>query len=140
MGAVDLPHGLQAGLLNVSNSQKEIAVTLTDGARVGAKAMSEGLLYYLGFAALRHVDGSRLFLVEEPENGLHPARVAEVMRVLREMSTTSQVIIATHSPLVVNKLAGNEVSVVTRDPVQGTKAKLLKDVPGFDDASRSTSG
>ena len=33
------------GLLNVSNSQKEIAVTLTDGARVGAKAMSEGLLY-----------------------------------------------------------------------------------------------
>ena len=35
-----------------------------------------------------------------------------------------------------NELAGNEVSVVTRDPVQGTKAKLLKDVPGFDDASK----
>jgi predicted ATPase len=103
---------------------------------VRAEALSEGLLYFLAFTALQHLEGSSLFLVEEPENGLHPARIAEVMAILREISKTSQVIIATHSPLVVNELKGNEVSVVTRDPEEGTEVRLLKDVPGFDDASK----
>jgi hypothetical protein len=126
----------KVGLINVSTGTKEIAVTLTDGTRVGAKTISEGLLYFLGFAALKYIDGSRLFLVEEPENGLHPARISEVMGILREISKTAQVVIATHSPLVVNELEGNEVSVVTRDPEKGTRAVLLANVPGFTDASK----
>jgi hypothetical protein len=130
------PSVAKVGLINVSASQKEVAVTLVDGNRVGAKAMSEGLLYYLAFLALRYVEGSHLFLVEEPENGLHPARIAEVMGVLREMSKTSQVVIATHSPLVVNELGGEEVSVVTRTMDLGTRAILLKDVPGYADAMK----
>jgi predicted ATPase len=56
------------------------------------------------------------------------------MAILREISKTNQVIIATHSPLVVNELRGEEISVVTRDPDTGTQVKLLKDVPGFADA------
>ena len=130
------PSVAKVGLINISNSTKEIAVSLADGTRVGAEGMSEGLLYYLGFAALKYIEGSRVFLVEEPENGLHPARIAEVVGALREISKTSQVIIATHSPLVVNELKGEEVSVVTRDPEKGTEVKLLKDVPGFDEGSK----
>jgi predicted ATPase len=96
------------GLINVSGTLKNVAVTLSDtnSTRVGAQAMSEGLLYYLGFAALKHVSGSLLFLVEEPENGLHPTRIAEVVSVLREMSKTNQIVIATHSPLVVTSSRG----------------------------------
>lgn len=109
---------------------------LTSGAVVPADALSEGLLYFLGFAALKHLDQSSLLLIEEPENGLHPARIAEVMNVLREISKTSQVVIATHSPLVVNELQGHEVSVVTRHPETGTQAILLKDVPRFEEASK----
>ena len=75
--------------------------------------------------------------MEEPENGLHPARIAEVMRSLRETSKTSQVIIATHSPLVVNELEGDEVTVVTRPLETGTQEILLKDVPGYDDAAKA---
>ncbi len=130
------PSVAKLGLINVSNATKEMAITLTDGSRVGAKGMSEGLLYYLGFAALRHLTGSRLFLVEEPENGLHPSRIADVVRGLREMSKTAQVLIATHSPLVVNELRGDEISVVTRPPALGTQTVLLKDVPGFEEASK----
>lgn len=130
------PSVAKVGLINVSNSQKEIAISLADGTRVGAEGMSEGLLYYLGFAALQYIEGARVFLVEEPENGLHPARIGEVMDTLREISKTSQVIIATHSPLVVNELEGHEVSVVTRDPALGTRTILLKDVPDFADASK----
>jgi predicted ATPase len=130
------PSVAKVRLINVSSTHKEIGVTLVDGTSVGAKAMSEGLLYYLGFAALRYTDGSNLFLVEEPENGLHPARITEVMAALREISKSAQVVIATHSPLVVNELQGDEVTVVTRPPEEGTQAVLLKDVPGFDDAAK----
>ena len=121
---------------SVEGNAVVLQVRLTDNTLVPAEALSEGLLYFLAFAALRHLSESRLFLVEEPENGLHPARIGEVMDTLREISKTSQVIIATHSPLVVNELEGDEVSVVTRDPKLGTRSILLKDVPDFADASK----
>lgn len=130
------PSVAKVGLINVSDTHKTISVTLEDGTRLGAESMSEGMLYYLGFAALKYIDGSNLLLVEEPENGLHPTRIVEVMGALREISKTSQVIIATHSPLVINELKGHEVSVITRDSSRGTQGVLLKDVPHFEASSK----
>jgi energy-coupling factor transporter ATP-binding protein EcfA2 len=121
---------------NVEGGAVVLKAKLIDGTEVPAEGMSEGLLYFLGFMALQHLGASELFLVEEPENGLHPARIAEVMAILREISKTSQVVIATHSPLVVNELKGDEISIVTRHPATGTSATLLKDVPGFEEASK----
>ncbi|MDX2053891.1 MAG: AAA family ATPase [Polyangiaceae bacterium] len=120
----------------VENNAVALEVELTNGTIVPADAMSEGLLYFLGYAAIQHLERTTLLLVEEPENGLHPARIAEVVKILRELSERTQVIIATHSPLVVNELQGPEVSVITRGADSGTQAVLLKDVPGFDDAMK----
>jgi predicted ATPase len=97
--------------------------------------MSEGLLYYLAFAALPFLAPPSILLVEEPENGLHPARIRDVVGVLREVSKTTQVLVATHSPLVVNELSGDEVTIVTRHGETGTKTRRLSDTPDF--ASRS---
>jgi predicted ATPase len=94
------------------------------------------MLYYLAYAVLPHLDPTAVVLVEEPENGLHPARIREVMRVLREISKTTQVVIATHSPLVVNELLPDEVTVLTRDPVNGTNATRLKDTPNFEERAK----
>jgi predicted ATPase len=121
---------------SIEKGEVVLQARLTDDTVVPAAALSEGLLYFLGFSVLQHLEPSRLFLVEEPENGLHPSRIALVMQALREISKTSQVILATHSPLVVNELEGHEVTVVTRDAHQGTQTVLLKDVPGFDDAMK----
>jgi hypothetical protein len=46
------------------------------------------------------------------------------------------VIIATHSPLVVNELRPDEVTVVTRSRETGTKATLIKDTPSFEERSK----
>jgi predicted ATPase len=108
-----------------AGSKKALGVILSDGTRVHAAALSEGLLYWLAFAVLPHVDPRALLLVEEPENGLHPARIAEVMAVLRDVSTRMQVILATHSPLVINELRPDEVTILTRDPVAGTRATRM---------------
>lgn len=123
-------------LRNLTSATKALEVELTSGARVPASMMSEGLLYFLAFAAMRHVDPPAVLLVEEPENGLHPARIADVIGILRAISATTQVLIATHSPLVINELSGDEVTVVTRDPGRGTEVVRLCDTPNFAERSR----
>lgn len=121
---------------NPSGTTKAIGVKLVDGTVVPAELMSEGMLYYLAFAILPYLELTPLLLVEEPENGLHPARIAEVLRVLRSISDKTQVILATHNPLVINELEPNEVTVVTRTKDHGTKATLMKDTPNFDERSK----
>lgn len=122
----------------VTSSEVVLEVELVNGARVEATRLSEGLLYYLAFAALHYMDPVSLLLVEEPENGLHPARIAEVMRILRAIVEESgtQVLMATHSPLVVNELKSDEVSVVTRTAEEGTRVKRIKDTPDFEERSK----
>jgi ABC-type uncharacterized transport system ATPase subunit len=108
-----------------TDSKKALGVILNDGTRVHADVMSEGLLYWLAFAVLPYVDLTAILLIEEPENGLHPSRIAEVMQVLRAVSSHMQVILATHSPLVINELQPEEVTILTRDAKTGTRATRM---------------
>lgn len=109
----------------LNRSEKALGVILEDETKVQADQMSEGLLYWLAFAVLPHIDPTPLLLVEEPENGLHPSRIAEVVKVLRDVSNRAQVIIATHSPLVINELQPNEVTILTRAEKVGTRATRM---------------
>ncbi|MEZ4238706.1 MAG: AAA family ATPase [Myxococcota bacterium] len=121
------------GLTPASDKTKVLQIRLAEGTWVPAAQVSEGLLYWLAFAALPHVSPARVLVVEEPENGLHPARIRDVVRVLRRVSEGgTQVLLATHSPLVVNELAPHEVSVVTRPRALGTQVRRLSDLPDLD--------
>lgn len=106
--------------LDNTRDGKVLGLTLVDGRVVKPEEMSEGMLYWLAFAIIEHVAPQTILLIEEPENGLHPARIREVMKVLREVSQRTQIILATHSPLVINELEPDEVTIVTRDPERGT--------------------
>ncbi|MBI5499288.1 MAG: AAA family ATPase [Deltaproteobacteria bacterium] len=121
----------------VSASAKKIEIELADGTKVTADEMSEGLLYYLGYAAVGYLEPTSLLLVEEPENGLHPARTADVIRSLRAISGKgTQVVMATHSPLVINELRPDEVTVFTRDPEKGTIVTPISATPRFAERSK----
>lgn len=117
---------------NHGESQKVIGVTLIGGEQIGPEAMSEGMLYWLAFKALQYGTKPGILLLEEPENGLHPARIREVMSLLREISAETQVLIATHSPLVVNELKPDEVTIITRTGEQGTIATPMTKTTNFE--------
>lgn len=121
------------GLQNVSPSHKQLEIELLNDQRVPAALMSEGLLLYLAYAALPHLTPTRMLLIEEPENGLHPARITEVMNLLREVSKSTQVLLTTHSPLVINELEADEVTVLTRDREKGTVATPIDQTPNFEE-------
>ena len=75
--------------------------------------------------------------MEEPETGLHPSRVAEIVRLLRSIAESgTQVILATHSPLVINELQPEEVSVVTRHADTGTKVTRIVDTERFESRAK----
>jgi predicted ATPase len=125
------------GLRNASTTHKELQLELVNGTKVPAAMASEGLLYFLAFATLPYLHGDAgILLVEEPENGLHPARIRDVVDTLREISKTTQVLIATHSPILVNELQPHEVFVTTRDPKTGTHVTRLDHTPNFAERSR----
>jgi predicted ATPase len=125
------------GLRNASTTHKELQIELVDGTKVPASIASEGLLYYLAFATLPYLHTrAGILLVEEPENGLHPARIRDVVATLREISKTTQILIATHSPILVNELRPEEIFVTTRDPKLGTRVTRLDRTPNFAERAR----
>ena len=90
-----------------------LQVRLLDGASHDARALSDGTLRFLALAVLEmEYDTAGLICLEEPENGIHPARVPAMLRLLEDIAADPnsssnqnnplrQVIVNTHSPVVV---------------------------------------
>lgn len=123
-------------MVNPDASSKTLGLTLTDGTEVGPEEMSEGMLYWLAFAVIEYLRPVGILLIEEPENGLHPSRIAEVMRILRDVSKRTQVILATHSPLIINELQPEEVTIVTRTQERGTICTPMTATKNFAERSK----
>lgn len=131
------PHMSRLKMIAVSDSQKNLLFELKNGQTIGVNEVSEGVLYFLAYSALQYIEPQDLLLIEEPENGLHPARIAEVMRILRDITTRgTQIILATHSPLVLNELKPEEITVLSRPEGKGTKATRLINVFNFKERAK----
>jgi len=128
----------RVGVRPISQTQLVMETELIDGTVVTAARMSEGLLYYLAFAVLPRLAPSPVVLIEEPENDLHPARIGEVIGALRAHSsaTGTQILRSTHSPLAINELSPDEVTVLTRPSTQkGTQAVPIRQTHNFAERS-----
>src|SRR5262249_39617966 len=123
-------------LENADTHRKTMGLTLLGGTEVGPNEMSEGMLYWLAFATTDPPPPRSTLLIEEPENGLHPPRIADVMRTLRDVSMRTQVIVATHSPLVINELQPEEVTIVTRTAERGTICTPMLETKDFAERSK----
>lgn len=85
------------------------------GQSIAAAQASDGLLLVLAYLAVLHLPKPpRVLLVEEPENGVHPGRLKEVLVILRDLvkeQSHTQVLLTTHSPYVVDLFAPEEVTL-----------------------------
>jgi predicted ATPase len=78
-----------------------------------AHQLSEGTLRFLWLTTLLQSPGlTDVTLIDEPEVSLHPELLSLFADLLREASTRSQIIVATHSDLLVRFLKPEEVIVV----------------------------
>lgn len=73
-----------------------------------AEDVSEGVLYFLAFLCIIHQPfPPKVLLLEEPEKGIHPRRIKEIMGFIFELARLRdiQIILTSHSPYVVDHFA-----------------------------------
>jgi len=97
---------------------------------VPATRLSDGTLRYLCLLAiLCHPSPPPLVCIEEPELGLHPDVLPNLGKLIREMSERSQVIVTTHSDILVDSFndAPEAVLVAEKSDTGTQLSRLDKD-------------
>ena len=96
------------------------------GLKLRASSISDGTLRFLALASLAEVvDENAVICMEEPENGIHPAKLGAMNRLLHDIAVDAeepveydnplrQVIVATHSPYFVQLQDKNDL-VLAKD-------------------------
>ena len=90
------------------------------GCQIPASRLSDGTLRYLCLlAVLLHPEPPSLVAIEEPELGLHPDVVAHVADLLINASQRMQIVVTTHSHMLVDALSDYPSSVVVCEQENG---------------------
>jgi predicted ATPase len=90
------------------------------GRLIPATRLSDGTLRYLCLLAiLLHPEPPPLVAIEEPELGLHPDVLPCVAQLLAEASQRTQLVVTTHSQMLVDALEEQPESVVVCERIEG---------------------
>jgi AAA15 family ATPase/GTPase len=109
-------------------------IGLTDGRQntiYWADELSEGTLYFIALLCIiNQPNPPKLLLLEEPEKGIHPRRIFEVIQFIFRLAEEKdvQVIMTTHSPIVVDmfKDMPESVFIFDKDEEGATHVKNLQ--------------
>ena len=96
-----------------------------------ASLVSDGLLIVLAYLAILYAPNPpRVLLIEEPENGIHPGRLKEIIRIIKQLvseQSHTQVVMTTHSPYVLHEFSPEDVTLCVREPNGEVKTRCLSD-------------
>ena len=102
------------------------------GIEIPARSLSDGTLRFLTLCILgEDPESEGLICMEEPENGIHPAKIEAMINLLRQLSVDvdekinhenpmRQLIIATHSPLLVQLQKEDDLLFAMEATIKGT--------------------
>lgn len=106
------------------------------GLRVHQWQLSDGTLRLLALTLLAYATGEpATYLIEEPENGVHPQAIGAVYQSLSGLSE-GQVLVATHSPVLVAQVRPRQLLCFSKGPddsaniIRGDIHPRLKDWQG----------
>jgi predicted ATPase len=133
--------------ISVDKDEKRDLLTLQvrfkDGLTLPAQSLSDGTLRFLGLAILEEdCFNSRLICLEEPENGINPKKICEMVNLLESMATDTnyaidddtplrQVIINTHSPIVVSNVSDESLYLAKSKEMYDEKFQQKFNYTGF---------
>ena len=95
-----------------------------------AQYMSEGTMRLAALLALLYEpNATGLLGLEEPENELHPRLLPRLAEELIKATETRQLLVATHSPALLNSMAPEQVWILHRGADGYTQATRTADIP-----------
>lgn len=110
----DSRHALRGMLQHaVITSRDEIEVSIAERGTGFQSAMVLGILRYVASRS-KQTAGKVVFVIEEPEAFLHPQTQRAMAKILREISADAQLLVTTHSPVLVDSFS---VSRIVRLPL-----------------------
>lgn len=89
--------------------------------------VSDGTLRFLCLMAIIHnPKRGRFVCIDEPEVGLHPDMICEIMEGMEDSSDRTQFLVSTHSELVLNQTTIDNVIVCEKDESNATCIKTFR--------------
>ena len=128
--------------IDIERDEKRELLTLYvkngEGTQHPARALSDGTLRFLALAVLE-IDPQMqgMLCLEEPENGIHPARIPAILQLLMDIAVDTQqpvgednplrqVIVNTHSPVVFQQVPDESVVFVKAKEAIDEDGRLCK--------------
>ncbi len=95
---------------------------------IGMRFISDGTLrYIILLAILQNRNGGYLIGMDEPEGRLHPDMIHSIANMIKDASKDRQLIIATHSPLLLNDFDLEDILVFEKDANNATSVKYYSE-------------
>jgi predicted ATPase len=118
--------------VDVDETRELFGIQIVDGQgrELPARSLSEGTLRYLALCMLLEDPAATgLITMEEPENGIHPANLNEIVAIVRDLAVDPhqapdvgnplrQVIVNTHSPAVVQLVGADDLLLAAERPMR----------------------
>lgn len=119
-------------------------VGISEGDQVfRAQAVSDGILLFVALSTVSQMSGGKaLVCLEEPDKGIHPRRIKEILEQINRVSATgSQFLLTTHSPVLLNEFRDfpESVLILDRTDARGTRATQLSSLPDVQEQLREVS-
>ncbi|RJP23326.1 MAG: DUF2813 domain-containing protein [Candidatus Omnitrophota bacterium] len=104
-----------------------------NGLEVPSWMVSEGTLRLLALTIIAYLPGAKgIYLIEEPENGIHPLNIETIMQSLQSIYD-GQVLITTHSPAIISLVDVDQILCFNRNEENGAKIICGNDHPVLKD-------
>ena len=126
-----LPSFREFRFTEIGGSDEAVRLDIVEGMLTGATPLgraSYGTIRAIAlFCMLHDPKPPKLTCLEEVDHGLHPHALDRIVERLRQASKRTQIILATHSPALVNRLKTSELVVVERDAETGGSRVIRPD-------------
>lgn len=116
----ELYEGIEDFFVDINGGNALLYLQETGGRNIPASRLSDGTLRYLCLLAiLLHPEPPPLIAIEEPELGLHPDIIPYVSRLLVAASERTQLVVTTHSDVLVDAFTSQPESVIVCEKEHG---------------------
>ncbi|HRF61022.1 MAG TPA: AAA family ATPase [Fimbriimonadaceae bacterium] len=104
----------------IDNGSAQLFLDESGGRQIPATRLSDGTLRYLCLLAiLLHPEDGGVIVIEEPELGLHPDVIPKIADLIQQASTRMQLVVTTHSRVLIDALGDDPDSVVVCEKRDG---------------------
>jgi len=113
---------------------KMVATFKEEGSRDSfpARLVSDGTIYALSILAIIYSNKNGIIMIEEPERGLHPKAIGELVEFFREKSINYPIFINTHSEAIIKKALPSEVFIVSKNEGKTELFNVKQKFPDYD--------